>query len=95
MGGVILALGEGVRAGVRIEDSSIEGITPTVLHAMGEAVPDDMDGAIASALFEPDWWRGHPPRYCDPTDFVAPGATPQSGDDSGRNARLQALGYLD
>jgi len=95
MGGVILALGEGVRAGVRIEDSSIEGITPTVLHAMGEAVPDDMDGGIASALFEPGWWRSHPPRYCDPTDFVAPGAAPQSGDDSGLKARLQALGYLD
>lgn len=95
MGGVILALGEGVRAGVRIADSSIEGITPTVLHAMGEAVPDDLDGKIARDLFEPKWLRSHPPRYCDAGDFVPPAAGRRGEDDEGLKDRLRALGYLD
>ena len=95
MGGVLLALGEGVRAGVRVAASSIEGITPTVLHAMGEAVPDDLDGEIARDLFESDWWRTHPPRYCDAGDFVPSESVGLGGDDEGLKDRLRSLGYLD
>jgi len=96
MGGVILALGEGVRAGVRIEDSEITAITPTILHAMGEPLPDDMDGKIVRDLFKPQWWRSHPPRYCDPRGFVDPEFAPSSSDDDeGLKDRLRALGYLD
>jgi predicted AlkP superfamily phosphohydrolase/phosphomutase len=95
MGGVILALGEGIRAGVRIGDCEILDMTPTLLHALGEPVPDDMDGRVVRELFEPDWWRSHPPRYCEARSFEEPDSPHRSSEDEGLKDRLRALGYLD
>jgi len=48
--GVVLALGPGVPAG-EVEGANIVDLAPTVLHAMGMAVPADMDGQVLKELF--------------------------------------------
>jgi len=48
--GIVLALGPGVPAG-RIVGANIVDLAPTVLHAMGMAVPADMDGRVLTELF--------------------------------------------
>jgi len=95
MGGVLLALGEGIQQGVRIEDSQIGDVTPTVLHALGEAIPDDMDGQVVRQLWTSDWFRGHPPRYCQAKAHEGVREVQHASDDEGLKDRLRALGYLD
>jgi predicted AlkP superfamily phosphohydrolase/phosphomutase len=48
--GIVLAAGPGVEAG-GLEGATIADLAPTVLHAMGLPVPDDMDGRVLSELF--------------------------------------------
>ncbi|MGZ4431276.1 MAG: alkaline phosphatase family protein, partial [Gaiellales bacterium] len=48
--GILVAMGPGVGPG-RIEGADITDICPTVLHAMGLAVPDDVEGRVLTELF--------------------------------------------
>jgi predicted AlkP superfamily phosphohydrolase/phosphomutase len=48
--GILLAIGPGVEPGT-IEGAEIADIAPTALHALGLAVPDDMDGRVLTDLF--------------------------------------------
>ena len=48
--GIILALGPGIEAG-ELTGARIVDVAPTALHAMGLAVPDDMDGRVLTELF--------------------------------------------
>ena len=43
-------MGPGVEPGT-IEGAEIADIAPTALHALGLAVPDDMDGRVLTELF--------------------------------------------
>jgi predicted AlkP superfamily phosphohydrolase/phosphomutase len=40
----LLALGDGIRAGQL--ESRLEDVAPTILHALGQTVPDDYDGRV-------------------------------------------------
>ncbi|MGZ4480590.1 MAG: alkaline phosphatase family protein [Gaiellales bacterium] len=48
--GILVAMGPGVEPGL-IEGADITDICPTVLHAMGLAVPDDVEGRVLTELF--------------------------------------------
>jgi hypothetical protein len=49
--GILIMAGAGVRPGVALEDASILDLTPTILHAMGVAVPHDLDGRVLREAF--------------------------------------------
>ncbi|MBV9279683.1 MAG: alkaline phosphatase family protein [Chloroflexi bacterium] len=49
--GILLAKGPGVRPGLALEGARLIDVPPTVLHAMGLAVPSDMDGRVLTELF--------------------------------------------
>ena len=81
--------GSGVSAGVHVT-AGMPDIAPTILHLMGEAIPDHMDGRVISEAI---------------TDADAPARTasdlvprqPASATDSEAQAireRLERLGYL-
>jgi predicted AlkP superfamily phosphohydrolase/phosphomutase len=44
--GIFLAYGAAVRPGVEVEGAIITDLAPTMLHMMGEAVPEHMDGRV-------------------------------------------------
>ncbi len=50
--GLLILAGAGVKAGTRLEGASILDLTPTILHAMGVAVPHDLDGRVLSEAFK-------------------------------------------
>jgi predicted AlkP superfamily phosphohydrolase/phosphomutase len=50
--GVLILAGAGVKAGTQLAEASILDLTPTILHAMGVAVPHDLDGRVLSEAFE-------------------------------------------
>jgi len=92
--GMLCAHGPGVRAGFAPSGARIQDIAPTVLHLLGEAVPDYMDGRVLSELFA----RGPaaaPPRREDREPSRRDGAAGYSAEERERVERdLNALGYL-
>jgi predicted AlkP superfamily phosphohydrolase/phosphomutase len=49
---IIMATGPDVRKEAKIQNANIYDLTPTFLHLMGEAVPDDMDGKVLKEFFD-------------------------------------------
>ncbi len=50
--GILILAGAGVKAKVQLEKANILDLTPTILHAMGIAVPHDLDGRVLLEAFE-------------------------------------------
>jgi hypothetical protein len=96
--GVIVMAGGPVESGSRIEQASVYDIAPSVLHLLGLAVGDDMDGRVLPAVMQmpgyaprpvktiPSWETGAPERQRDPI---------RTEHDDAIVRRLRALGYLD
>lgn len=49
--GVLMAWGDGIRAGRLARETSLVDLAPTILAAAGVPVPDDMDGRVLDELF--------------------------------------------
>jgi predicted AlkP superfamily phosphohydrolase/phosphomutase len=50
--GVVILAGAGVKPDTQLENASILDLTPTILHAMGVAVPRELDGRVLSEAFD-------------------------------------------
>jgi predicted AlkP superfamily phosphohydrolase/phosphomutase len=96
--GVCILRGEGIRAGYEIEGAHIMDMAPTILHLMGEAVPNDMDGRVLEEIFDPQFLASHPVAFRDvqPRESVdIAQRTYASEEEQEVLERLQGLGYLD
>ena len=95
--GILVAAGPIVRQGEEIRNARLIDLAPTLLYALGVAVPEDMDGRVLEEAFRPEFLAAH---------SVKAGAA--SGTSSGERSsgytdeesakveeRLQALGYLE
>jgi predicted AlkP superfamily phosphohydrolase/phosphomutase len=58
--GILIAHGKPFRKGIEIEGARLIDMAPTILHLMGQPVPDDMDGHVLEELFEPEVLTPHP-----------------------------------
>jgi predicted AlkP superfamily phosphohydrolase/phosphomutase len=52
--GILIARGPGILPGLLLDKAHLIDIPPTVLHAMGLAVPTDMDGRVLTDMWGPD-----------------------------------------
>jgi predicted AlkP superfamily phosphohydrolase/phosphomutase len=81
--GTVIMRGRGVRPGLRLEGASIMDIAPTVLHLLGEAVPEHMDGKVlVGALVE---------RFAEVTGKSAAVTAQVTSADDGYSEQEQAL----
>jgi predicted AlkP superfamily phosphohydrolase/phosphomutase len=60
--GVFFAWGKPIRSSFRVTGMHIMDIAPTVLYAMGEAIPEDMDGEAQVQIFREEFVRTNPLR---------------------------------
>jgi predicted AlkP superfamily phosphohydrolase/phosphomutase len=94
MEGMLLAAGGGVRPG-RVTGAQIADLAPTILHALGLTVPEEMDGRVLPEAFPPGHLEAHPPRRTRRGD--KPGATRpgvSAEEEEQMRARLADLGYI-
>ncbi len=96
MNGVFFAKGGefDVRA-ERLPEISIMDVAPTVLHALGLAVPEDMDGRVIENAFRKEWIESHPVRMRRPYERVDKSRMELS--DTERQEiidRLKGMGYV-
>lgn len=95
--GILMAKGDIYRTGLRLEGSSIEDITPTILYSLGLPLPDDMDGKILTSLFTEDFAGKTTVQY-RPADEFKEREEKQTYSDAEQEkiqARLKALGYIE
>jgi hypothetical protein len=85
--GVLLLHGPMFRAGE--VDAAVWDIAPTLLHALGEAIPGHMEGRVLDVFSAED-----APRRSAAAVFSSSGATARPGDDDAIRRRLAKLGYL-
>jgi predicted AlkP superfamily phosphohydrolase/phosphomutase len=50
--GIVILAGPGVKSNSPLENAAILDLAPTILHAMGVPVPEDLDGRVLSEAFE-------------------------------------------
>lgn len=50
--GILFMAGPGVKPGLELEGANIMDLTPTILHLMGQPVPQDLDGRVLTEAFE-------------------------------------------
>lgn len=58
--GILMATGRNVARGAKIGGAHIMDIAPTVLYALGQPVPADMDGRVLADLFSAGFRTEHP-----------------------------------
>jgi len=84
-----------VRANVTAP-ASIYDITPTILHALGLPVPEDCDGSVQLAWFEPDSETARRPiATAAAQDFLGEDYELTDQEAAQLEATLRNLGYLD
>ena len=95
--GIFIAMGEGIRAGEKIDGASIIDIAPTALHAMGLPVPDDMDGRVLDEIFTDAHKANRSVEYrpADAFEERADRTIYSEEDEESVRDRLKALGYIE
>jgi arylsulfatase A-like enzyme len=87
--GVLLLHGAGIAEGVEVE-ASMPDIAPTLLHLLGESIPDHMDGRVLSDALS----VRRPVMRSASEAFGSSGSSASSKESAAIRKRLERLGYL-
>jgi predicted AlkP superfamily phosphohydrolase/phosphomutase len=95
--GILIVKGPAARKAAQIQGARLMDMTPTLLHLMGQKVPDDMDGRVLAELFTDEFLREHPiGAKSAAAEAEAVASTPYSAEEAAQvEERLKALGYID
>ena len=89
--GIVILAGAGVKTDTRLEGASILDLTPTILHAMGVPVPQELDGRVLQEAFV----RPSPVAYSTENIYKDPAAGSVSLDEEMEQVqeKLRGWGY--
>jgi hypothetical protein len=68
---VLLALGDGIRAGAVLQQASVLDVAPTILYLMGLPVARDMEGRVLTEMLDEEFTRAHHLSFVPSYDAVA------------------------
>jgi predicted AlkP superfamily phosphohydrolase/phosphomutase len=96
--GIFIAAGPTIRRSGEIDNLSILDLFPTILHTLGQPIPDDRDGRVIEEIFEPAYFRDNPPDYVPAAGVPSTRGAGTGGLSEDEEAaiaeRLRGLGYL-
>ena len=92
--GSLLMMGPQIAAGAPVKGATIQDIAPTVLHAMGLPIPDDMDGKPLLGLLSQEYNLQHPRYIGVKGDGDRPKLAYTDQEEKQIADRLRGLGYL-
>jgi predicted AlkP superfamily phosphohydrolase/phosphomutase len=95
--GILVASGPALQKGAEIENAQLIDFAPTLLHLLGLAVPDDMDGRVLTDAFRPEFLAAHPVKAGAASGISESDRSSGYTDEESAKVeeRLQALGYLE
>ena len=93
--GVLILAGGGVKPGTQLQGANILDLTPTILHAMGVAVPEELDGRVLSDAFGPESPLARPVVYSQDSVYKEETQEPDLSDDELEEVqeKLRGWGY--
>jgi predicted AlkP superfamily phosphohydrolase/phosphomutase len=96
MDGIFIARGNLIRGACTVSDMELADLAPTLLYALDEPIPEDMDGRVRADLFAPSVVASRRIRHREPamaSAEVPEGLTPE--EEEQMRAKLRALGYVE
>jgi predicted AlkP superfamily phosphohydrolase/phosphomutase len=94
--GILIAQGKPFKKGVQIHGARLIDMAPTILHLMGQSVPEDMDGRVLQDLFEPGFIEQNPVRAGGSAASEGKQEAQYSAEEAAIvEERLKALGYIE
>jgi predicted AlkP superfamily phosphohydrolase/phosphomutase len=94
--GILIARGPAIQPGATPEDARLVDLMPTILHLMGQPIPDGLDGRVLTEMLTSESLRNHPTQGAGAILEPAWQSTPYSADEAAEvEDRLKALGYVD
>jgi predicted AlkP superfamily phosphohydrolase/phosphomutase len=95
--GILVATGPTLKRGAEIENAQLIDFAPTLLHLLGLAVPEDMDGRVLADAFRPEFLAAHPVKAGAASGISESDSSSGYTDEESAKVeeRLQALGYLE
>lgn len=99
--GIFLARGPSLKQGMRLEGVHIMDLAPTILFLSGTPIPEDMDGRVATEIFEESFLSHSRPEYYEhPDDRRGEGSGREPGpsapeENEELEKRLRSLGYIE
>jgi predicted AlkP superfamily phosphohydrolase/phosphomutase len=93
--GILILAGADVKSGTRLEGANIMDLTPTILHALGVAVPQDLDGRVLSEAFHASSPLALPVAYSQANVYKDGASHPDLSDDEMEEVqeKLRGWGY--
>jgi predicted AlkP superfamily phosphohydrolase/phosphomutase len=93
--GVLILAGGGVKPGTQLHGANILDLTPTILHGMGVAVPEELDGRVLSEAFGPESPLARPVAYSQDSVYKEETQEPDLSDDELEEVqeKLRGWGY--
>lgn len=90
--GIFLAYGPNIDAGSSPQNATVVDVAPTVLHTVGEPVPEETDGRVLSEIYAPDTDSAR--REIETRRYTGSEIREVDGDFSHVEERLEGLGYM-
>lgn len=97
MDGIILVQGPHIRQNASVEGAGIIDVAPTILYALGMAIPSDMDGKPLLSIFEEAYAQKTGASYTDERkyeDVASDDYGYSEEEEESVRLKLEALGYL-
>ena len=93
--GVVILSGAGVKPDTQLAGASILDLAPTILHAMGVAVPGELDGRVLSEAFADSPPLARPVVYSEANVYKNGGSEPDLSDEEMEEVqeKLRGWGY--
>jgi predicted AlkP superfamily phosphohydrolase/phosphomutase len=93
--GVLILAGAGVKPGTHLEGANILDLTPTIMHAMGLAIPRDLDGRVLHEAFDDASAVAQPVAYNEANVYKDGASTPSFSEEEMAEVqeKLQGWGY--
>jgi predicted AlkP superfamily phosphohydrolase/phosphomutase len=97
MNGIFASAGHDIQSAGFLSPATLLDVAPTLLYALGQAVPQDMDGKVLEDIFLPNFRATHTVATAGAREVLArQGENVYSEEEEAAiRSRLQSLGYLD
>jgi predicted AlkP superfamily phosphohydrolase/phosphomutase len=94
--GILIAHGKSFKKGAEIQGARLIDMAPTILHLMGQPVPEDMDGRVLEELFEPAFIAANRVQVGGSAGLNAEEGAQYSDEEAAIvEERLKGLGYIE
>jgi len=96
MDGIFVARGSLIRGGCTVSDMELADLAPTLLYALDEPIPEDMDGRVRAELFVPSLAASRHIKYQDAAlslPEMQEGLTVE--EEEQMRTKLRGLGYIE